>query len=964
MSGIVSLGSVFSSSQYSSTTEQSFVQLRGIGFTDGTKASETGDFRASEFTNKTIGFDGDWTRVDEIKLEPGLTDGVRDFGRDVAINETGNTLVVSHKIDDDSDPDGIVYVYNRSGDLWVLQNTLEQPSSLVPYVQTVYNPTGSTTINVYDYGCSVSISYSGDIIAVGASYDSGSVNRGGAVCMFSRRNGRNYTLDTIIRGSSPNSFSGIGICCAVSGDGNTVIVGGSSSSDNRVWIYTKSVLSNGSFTWTHQATISSNDAHFGSGTTRVSISENGSKVLVGAPYASPGNITRTGRSSVYVRSGSSWTLEDTLEHGDPETDDRFGVSVSLSGDGNYAICGALYEDGTGSQTSISGQYSSGSSYIFVFSGSTWTQQAKIQHSDSSFGDNFGTRVSMNDDGTVVACSAPKKGYPYPESGAVYIFTRTGSTWTEQAKIQAQDISHADWFGRCLAMSGDGSMVVIGSQRSLIQGAYDAYGAAYLYVGGGSYGVGRLTGGYGNNGTLLKRDWTKYDITKFYSNEIRGGDWFGWACSISKHGERMLVTAYYRDYRKGAAYIFQKTSENTWVQQADLDRDTPDVSTSASPAQDQLAYSYGYLRYGWSCAISADGNMAAVGATSHTRNGLVRTGAVTIWRQHNFNWYHMQLLEEPTPTQNRYFGSNVALSDTGDMVVVGAGITAGKIWVFQLTGNSSQGFAWNSFQTINSPESVTRSFGSGGIAISGSGDTIVVSQPFHDYVVNGVALIKSGSAYVYDRSGSSYTLTTNLRNLTTDAAEYDYFGGDTYQPTRSVSISADGNTIAIGAVYKDTTETPQNGYVYSGPGQVYIFVKTNGVWSEQAKLKPNNISNDHRFGEHVSLSENGDRLIVGCPSAYATGGWPSSQYAVAGNAHIFTRTGTVWTETQLITAPGVFEAGSQVGSSVSMSASGEYAVVGGYRLKIETPPSEWGPGASSAVNLSGAAFIVSAQGPAI
>ena len=960
MSGVVSLGGIFTSSQYSSTREQSFLQLRGVGFIDGSTASETGNLQVSDFTNKTIGFSGDWSRVDEIKLEPGNKDGDY-FGREVAINETGSTLIVSQRITElDS---GIVYVYTRSGDLWTLQSTLEVPVGIVPYSYTSsFSP--YTTITQIRYGISVHISYSGDTILVGVPYESTNSVRGGALCIFSRSNSRgNYSLDSILRQPSPyTAYAEFGQSCAISGDGNTVIIGEGNGNVVRVYI-------NAGAGWSYQAALlGASNTHFGQDVSSVSISENGNTVLIGAPYTTIGGFARCGEARVYVRSGTSWFGPTVLRHGDPENDDRMGRAVSLSGDGNTAICGAWYEDGTGSQSNVSGsQYTSGSAYIFVRSGtSTWNQQAKIQHSDSGYAHYFGERVSINHDGTIVICGAIGVDYPYPDAGAAYIFTRSGSTWTERSKIQAQDIGHADHFGRSLAMSGDGSMVLIGSQWSSVQGSYNNFGGAYLYMGGGSYGVGRLTGGYGNKGTLLKRDWTKYDISRFYSGNIRGGDYFGWDSAISKHGERLLVTARYKDDRKGAAYIFQKTSENTWAQQADLHRDTPDVSTSASPTQDQMAYSFGYLQYGWSCDISSDGNMAAVGATWHSKNGLVRTGAVAVWRQFNFNWYHMQLLQEPTPTQNRYFGTLVAFSEFGDMIVVGGGFSANRVWVFQLTGNDSQGYVWSLYQQINGPAGVADAFGTG-IGISNDANTIVVSAPYTDYVSNGVALEKSGVAYVYERSSStgSYSLTVNLRDLTTDAAAYDLFGGDDYYPTRSVAISGDGNTIAIGAVYKDTTETPSAAYyVYSGPGQVYIFVRTGGVWSEQAKFKPNNITENHRFGEHVSLSENGDRLIVGCPSAFASGGWPNAQYTVPGSAHIFTRSGTTWTETQLITAPGSVENGSHFGRSVSMSGSGEYASVGANKLKIEVPASEYGPGQLLARDKSGAAFIISALGPAI
>ncbi|PXF62173.1 MAG: hypothetical protein C4B59_00750 [Candidatus Methanogaster sp.] len=144
--------------------------------------------------------------------------------------------------------------------------------------------------------------------------------------------------------------------------------------------------------------------------------------------------------------------------------DRFGASVAISGD--CVVVGA-YEDADAGNDS-------GSAYIFKRDGTAWAQEAKITASDGAAYDHFGASVAVSGDCAVLG--AWRDGDTGPWSGSSYIFTRDGTTWTEQAKITASDGAAEDVFGSSVAISGD--YVVVGADHDDDVGTNS--GSAYIY----------------------------------------------------------------------------------------------------------------------------------------------------------------------------------------------------------------------------------------------------------------------------------------------------------------------------------------------------------------------------------------------------------------------------------------------------------------------------------------------------
>jgi len=233
--------------------------------------------------------------------------------------------------------------------------------------------------------------------------------------------------------------------------------------------------------WVQQQKIVASDRgsgeYFGNA---VSISDD--YVIVGASYgdkdASGGNtLINAGSAYIFKRSGTTWTQETKLVASDRENYDYFGKSVSISGD--HVIIGAFYED-----EDVSGGNTldkSGSAYIFKRSGTTWTQEAKITASDRGSVDWFGTDVSINGDyaivGSVYDDEDVSGGNTLDKSGSAYVFKRSGTTWTQETKIVATDRESGAQFGASVSISGD--FAIVGA-REKQAGGFNKAGSAYIF----------------------------------------------------------------------------------------------------------------------------------------------------------------------------------------------------------------------------------------------------------------------------------------------------------------------------------------------------------------------------------------------------------------------------------------------------------------------------------------------------
>ncbi|MCK5024982.1 MAG: FG-GAP repeat protein, partial [Nanoarchaeota archaeon] len=199
-----------------------------------------------------------------------------------------------------------------------------------------------------------------------------------------------------------------------------------------------------------------------------SISSDGNTAIVGA-YAEDTGGSEAGAAYIYRWNGAIWIQQAKIQATDKQATDYFGKFVSISYDGDTAIVGSYYEDTGGS--------AAGAAYIFTWTGATWTQQ-KIQADDIQGGDHFGESVSISSDGESIIVGAYAESTGGSQTGAAYIFEWTGTTWTQKAKIQASDQEASEYFGSAVSISSDGNDALVGAYLENTGG--NIVGAAYIF----------------------------------------------------------------------------------------------------------------------------------------------------------------------------------------------------------------------------------------------------------------------------------------------------------------------------------------------------------------------------------------------------------------------------------------------------------------------------------------------------
>ncbi len=346
-----------------------------------------------------------------------------------------------------------------------------------------------------------------------------------------------------------------------------------------------------------------------------------------------------------------------LKASNTEKNDFFDT-VAISGD--TVIVGAPYEDskatGVGGEQANNRSTNSGAAYVFTRSDTTWTRQAYLKASDTGKNDQFGFSVAISGDTAVVGAFGNTS-----QTGAAYVFTRSGSTWAQQAVLEASNAEKGDLFGYSVAVSGD--TIVIGafgetSNAGKVRSpetdvSLTQAGAAYVF-------------------TRSSVTWTEQAHLK--SGKSGRGDLFGIAVAIA--GERIVVGAPGEDSgatgvsgdeadngasQSGAAYVFARKG-TTWKQQAYL---------KASNTGD------GDL-FGRAVAIS--GNVVVVGAPQEsgkannvdgdqTDNSASQAGAAYVFARNSKGWKQQAYLKASNSEEGDQFGFAVAA--TGEMVVVGA-----------------------------------------------------------------------------------------------------------------------------------------------------------------------------------------------------------------------------------------------------------------------------------------------------
>ncbi|MDC0668618.1 FG-GAP repeat protein [Nannocystis radixulma] len=431
------------------------------------------------------------------------------FGNGLAISADGTTMVVgamyesggAHGVDgpqhDNSSPkSGAAYVFVREGDSWKQQAYLK-----------AFNADDDD-----QFGGKVAISANGDTIAIGAPYeDSAATGIGGApidnsaadsgaAYVFARKAGV-WSQEAYIKASNTAPSASFGYALALSANGNTLAVGASEENNSATGVN-------------------------------------------GNPWQ--GLTEDSGAVYVYSRDSGEWTHRAYLKASNTGQGDSFGAAVALSADGTTLAVGAPYEgskspgiDGDQSDDSLM----SGAAYVFVMKHEVWTQQAYIKASNPGLQDGFSYAIALSLDGNTLAIGAPFEFSVTPgvddeqpnqwalNEGAVYVFSRLGQTWQQDAYIKAPNVDVVDFFGASLALSGDGGVLIAGapgesggdagSFADLFDETKPDSGAAYVF-------------------TRVAGTWTHRNYLK--APNSGSGEWFGSEVALTADGGTVVIAA--------------------------------------------------------------------------------------------------------------------------------------------------------------------------------------------------------------------------------------------------------------------------------------------------------------------------------------------------------------------------------------------------------------------------------------
>ena len=337
---------------------------------------------------------------------------------------------------------GAAYVYRFDGSAWAEEQELLAPDAV--------------TSEFFGY----SVAIDGDLAVIGAIGDNDNGTDSGSAYVF--RYDGSWSMDQKLLPTDGETDDRFGSTVAISGE--AVVVGAFFDSDNGNQAGSAYVFryDSGTMNWVEEdklvASVGVVKDQFGT-----SVSIDGDVIIVGAPSIS--SEAQTGSAYVYRYDGgtASWGDEVQLLASDGTASDRFGYSVSMSG--NAVVIGAVGDADLG--------ILAGAAYIFEYDGAAWQEQPKLLASDGTVSDGFGTSVSIS--GPIAVIGADGRDDFGDDAGGAYVFRRTGSGWQPSGKLLALDGADSDTFG--FAVSVRGQHAVIGARQPV-----GGNGVSYMYSG--------------------------------------------------------------------------------------------------------------------------------------------------------------------------------------------------------------------------------------------------------------------------------------------------------------------------------------------------------------------------------------------------------------------------------------------------------------------------------------------------
>ena len=731
------------------------------------------------------------------------------------------------------------------------------------------------------FGSAVSVS--GDTVVIGAVNDYTAAGTGAGSAYAFVRSGATWIFQAKLMANDASAADKFGTSVAL--DGDTVVIGAEGEGGvGSAYVFVRQGAG-----WTQQTKFQGTkpNSRFGN-----CVALSGNTVLIGAPQHDLQSFDE-GAAFVYQRTGTAWSLQTILIPSDSYPYDWFGYSVALSGD--TALVGHRYWHGTAG--SFPGQ-----AYVFTRNGNTWMEQAILTAGDTSSEDNFGQAVALSGNTALVGATVFNDN-----RGSAYVFTRSGTNWTQEAKLVPDDAQQADQIGLRLALDGD--VAVLGSQWADTEAGSNA-GAAYVFARSGG-------------------SWVQQ--AKLKANPGRLQEYFAYSVSLSA-GTAVLgaVTAQTENGTpSGGAYVFVNNDE-TWSQQALLIRGDSEeevyfgssVSISgdialvgvpleytASGSNTGCAFAFSRSGAAWNLeakltpsdaatndafgqSVALRGATALIGADGQSVSITSRPGSAYVYSRTGTNWLQQAKLMATDREDGDAFGCSVALGE--NIALVGAmydddfsvsGRDQGSVYVF-----SGSGSAWTQQARLSaSDQAADDSFGN---SVALWGETALVGAKRKDAAAGSSV----GAAYVFTRDESMWTQQAKL--MASDPGLSDQFGS-------SVALLPD-----VALVGSPNDDLPG----WNNAGSVYAFARSGSLWTEQSKLVAADPAASGFFGGAVAAE--GDTVLVGTTK----GGFSS------GAVYVFNRAEGAWTQLAKLTAADT-RIKDYFGWSVALS--GETALVGAY-----------------------------------
>lgn len=539
----------------------------------------------------------------------------------------------------------------------------------------------------------------------------------------------------------------------------------------------------------------------------------------------PGDFTLTG-----TLSGTSVTLEWTAA----ENADNYQVNRQKTGASEIVDTGQaspkVYENlSPGTWTffvrawSTDATYKQSNSVEFTVSDSAaYKQQAYVKAANVQASYVYGIAVAVDSDTMVVGSpneasnattitngTTADSDTSTLNAGAVYVYVRSGGSWTQQAYIKAPNNHSSNTFGTSVAISGD--TIVVGAPSE---------NAAVTTITNGTTASGDQSASGSGAAYVFKRTGTSW-AQEAYIKPVNNlaGNAFGSSVAISSDtiavgalGEasnsQLIINGATASSNTsassaGAVYVYKRTS-SSWAQEAYI---KPSNTVASMSFGTSLALDTNTLVVG---ATGESGNQSTIshGSTASTDQSVGSSGAVYVFKRTSTSWAQEAYLKAPNNAAGILFGHSVAIS--GDSVVVGA-----------KNESSNQ-------TTITN-------------GTTASSDTSASS---------------AGAAYVFTRSGATWTAQAYLKP-SNNLSSYNF----------GISVAISGSKIAVGAAGESSNQTTiTNGSTASSntdnpnAGAVYVFSLSGSEWSQAAYLKAPNVRSNYRYG--ISTSMSGSTIAVG------------------------------------------------------------------------------------------------------